>query len=124
MAGAPGGSTVAVTAQREHAGQLFSPDRLAGDDRLADDEELFAVGQDLALIGLRLDPDRLTAALDDAALTDAEPAAGPTAWAEFSDPFPVWQTAGDRADPADTAKGTHRRDGASPSRASDDQCSS
>lgn len=87
-----------VTAQWEHAGQMFSLNPLAGDDRLADDEELLAVGQDLALIGLRLDPDRLTAALDDAALTDAELAAGPTAWAGFSDPFPLWQTAGDRAD--------------------------
>lgn len=87
-----------VTAQWEHAGQMFSLNPLAGDDRLTDDEELLAVGQDLALIGLRLDPDRLTAALDDAALTDAELAAGPTAWAGFSDPFPAWQTADDRAD--------------------------
>lgn len=87
-----------VTAQWEHVGRMFSLDPLAGDDRLADDEELLAVGQDLALIGLRLERDRLAPALDDAALTDDELAAGPTAWSEFADPFPVWQTAGDRAD--------------------------
>ena len=87
-----------VVAQWEHAGQMFSLNPLAGDDRLADDEELLAVGQDLALIGLRLGHDRLASALDDAALTDAELAAGPAVWAGFADPFPVWQTAGDRAD--------------------------
>lgn len=88
-----------VTAQWEHAGQMFSLNPLAGDDsRLADDEQLLAVGQDLALIGLRLEPDRLATALDDAALTDAELAAGPTAWAGFADPFPIWQTATDLAD--------------------------
>ncbi|WP_397558257.1 GTP-binding protein [Microbacterium alkaliflavum] len=87
-----------VAAQWEHVGQMFSLNPLGDDDRLANDEELLAVGQDLALIGLRLDPDRLAAALDDAALTDPELAAGPTAWAGFADPFPVWQTATDRAD--------------------------
>lgn len=87
-----------VTAQWEHAGRMFALNPLTGDDRLADDDELLAVGQDLALIGLRVEPNRLAAALDDAALTDAELAAGPTAWAGFADPFPVWQTATDRAD--------------------------
>lgn len=87
-----------VVAQWEHAGQMFSLNPLRDDSLLADDEELLAVGQDLALIGLRLGSDRLAAALDDAALTDAELAAGPTAWAGFADPFPVWQTATDQAD--------------------------
>ncbi|WP_336632732.1 MULTISPECIES: GTP-binding protein [unclassified Microbacterium] len=87
-----------VTAQWEHAGRMFSLHPLVGDDRLTDDEELLAVGQDLALIGVHLDLERLTSALDDAALTDAELAAGSTAWAGFPDPFPAWQTAGDRAD--------------------------
>lgn len=87
-----------VIAQWEHVGQMLSLTPLGGDDRLAEDEELLAIGQDLALIGLRLEPDRLAAALDDAALTDAELAAGPMAWAGFADPFPIWQTAPGRAD--------------------------
>ncbi|MEZ3161330.1 GTP-binding protein [Microbacterium sp. BWT-B31] len=87
-----------VVAQWEHAGQMFSLNPLSDDSRLADDEELLAVGQDLAFIGLRLECDRLAAAMDNAALTDAELAAGPMAWAGFADPFPIWQTATDRAD--------------------------
>lgn len=77
---------------------MFSLAPVAVDGWIADDEELLAIGQDLALIGIHLDPDRLVAALDDAALSDAELAAGPGAWAAFPDPFPTWQTAGDRAD--------------------------
>ncbi len=87
-----------ITAQWEHTGQMFTLTPLSDDTRLADDEELLSVGQDLALIGLHLAEDRLAAALDDAALTDAELAAGPTVWARFADPFPAWQTATDRAD--------------------------
>lgn len=82
-----------VVAQWEHVGQMISLNPLGDDDRLAEDEELLAIGQDLALIGLRLEPDRLAAAL-----TDAELTAGPMAWAGFADPFPIWQTAPDRAD--------------------------
>lgn len=87
-----------LAAQWEHAGRMFSLNPLGDDRGLADDEELLAVGQDLAFIGLRLESDPLAAALDDAALTDAELTAGPTAWAGFADPFPIWLTAGDRAD--------------------------
>ncbi|MGO2110337.1 MAG: GTP-binding protein [Pseudoclavibacter sp.] len=54
--------------------------------------ELVAFGQELAIIGIDLDHDGLTAALDAVALTDAELAAGPAAWAEFSDSFPAWPT--------------------------------
>ena len=77
---------------------MFTLTPLSDDTRLADDDELLSVGQDLAFIGLHLAEDRLAAALDDAALTDAELAAGPTVWARFVDPFPTWQTATDRAD--------------------------
>lgn len=87
-----------VTAQWEHAGQVFSLDPLAGHDRLRDDEELLALGQDLVFIGLGLERDRLTSALDGTALTDAELTAGPTTWAGFADPFPAWHTIGDRTD--------------------------
>ncbi|MFT4280591.1 GTP-binding protein [Microbacterium sp.] len=87
-----------ITAQWDHVGQMFSLNPLAADDRLADGEELLAVGQDLAFIGLRVDADRLTAALDGAALTDEELTTGPTAWMGFADPFPDWQIATDRAD--------------------------
>lgn len=87
-----------ITAQWEHTGQMFTLTPLSDDTRLADDDELLSVGQDLAFIGLHLAEDRLAAALDDAALTDAELAAGPTVWARFADPFPAWQTATDRAD--------------------------
>lgn len=87
-----------VTAQWEHVGRMFSLVPLADDGRMTDDEELLAVGQDLAIIGLGLRTEQLTLALDDAALSDAEFAAGPAAWAQFADPFPIWRTADERAD--------------------------
>lgn len=87
-----------VVAQWEHVGRVISLSPLATDDRLEDDEELLALGQDLAFIGIRLDRDGLVAALDEAALTDQELAAGPAAWTAFPDPFPVWATAPDRSE--------------------------
>lgn len=40
--------------------------------------------------GLGLDRTGLAAALDAAALADAELIAGPAAWHGFEDPFPAW----------------------------------
>lgn len=82
-----------ITAQWEHVGQMISFEPLALDDRLGDDDELLALGQDLAFTGLDLNAGGLRATLDEATLTDAELADGPTAWARFPDSFPVWATA-------------------------------
>ncbi len=87
-----------VIAQWEHVGRVISLDPLAIDHHPDDDGELLALGQDLAIIGLDLDHERLSAALDEAALTDEEFAAGPRAWRAFADPFPVWATAADRSE--------------------------
>ncbi|MDR2320431.1 MAG: GTP-binding protein [Microbacterium sp.] len=86
-----------IVAQWLHVGRVISLDPVAEDAELRDDEELLALGQDLAFIGIDLDRPSLTAALDAAALDDAEIAAGPTAWAGFADPFPAWRTADDRS---------------------------
>ena len=80
-----------VVAQWEHVGRTICLDPLAADAELDVDEELLALGQELAVIGLDLDAAGLTAALDGAALTDAELAAGPVSWAGFADPFPAWR---------------------------------
>ncbi|MFT4234239.1 MAG: GTP-binding protein [Microbacterium sp.] len=85
-----------VVAQWEHVGRVISLSPLAIDDRIEDGDELLALGQDLAFVGLDLDHDGLVAALDEAALTDAELAAGPAAWAAFPDPFPAWVRVTDR----------------------------
>lgn len=87
-----------VTAHWQHVGRMISFLPLTEDDRLDDGEELLAVGQDLAFIGLDLDQDALRAALDDTVLNDEEFAAGPAAWAALEDPFPAWKTAPDRAE--------------------------
>ena len=77
------------------AGDPAGPER----DTTAGDPGPVALGQELAFIGLDLDREALAAALDAAALTDAELAAGPTVWAAFDDPFPAWVPADDRAEP-------------------------
>ncbi|MFT4305598.1 MAG: GTP-binding protein [Microbacterium sp.] len=87
-----------VVAQWDHVGRVFSLNPLAVDDRLEDEEELLALGQDLAIVGIGLDRDGLTAALDEAALSDEELAAGPAAWAAFPDPFPFWALATERSE--------------------------
>jgi G3E family GTPase len=46
--------------------------------------------QELALSGVALDVDALTARFDACLLSDAEMAAGPAAWARLPDPFPRW----------------------------------
>lgn len=86
-----------LVAQWDHVGRMISFEPLSRDDELGDGEELLAVGQDLAIIGIDLDQEGLTRALDEAALDDGELAAGPKAWAGFVDPFPTWPAAGDRA---------------------------
>lgn len=87
-----------VTARWNHVGRMIAFSPLARDEDLGEQDELLALGQDLGIIGLDLDVPALTAALDDAALTDDELAAGPTAWAEFRDPFPAWPTVDEHTD--------------------------
>lgn len=74
-----------------HVGRVISLEPIGGDEVSAAGE-LLAIGQDLAFIGVDLDTAGLTAALDAAALTDAEFAAGPGTWQQFPDPFPEWLT--------------------------------
>ncbi|AHH19892.1 putative cobalamin synthesis protein [Nocardia nova SH22a] len=47
-------------------------------------------GQEIVLIGVKLDRERIREVLDAALLTDAEFAAGPGVWATYPDPFPSW----------------------------------
>ncbi|MEU4318762.1 GTP-binding protein [Nocardia fluminea] len=47
-------------------------------------------GQELVFIGVRLDAPAVRGELDAALLTDAEFAAGPSAWTGYADPFPEW----------------------------------
>ena len=82
-----------IVAQWDHVGCMFSLVPLAADDQLGGDEELLAIGQELAFIGLDLEVERLRAELDDAVLTDAEFAAGSGSWLSFADPFPPWHIA-------------------------------
>ena len=46
--------------------------------------------QELVLIGIDIDSDRLKAAFDQCLLTDAEFNAGPAAWRRYRDPFESW----------------------------------
>lgn len=82
----------------EHVGQTISFFPLLEDGSADDEDELLAIGQDLAFIGIDLRERALRAALDDAALSDAELAAGPTLWTSFPDPFPAWQSVPDRSE--------------------------
>jgi len=82
----------------EHAGRAIALTPLAADGRLDEDEELLALGQDLAIIGIDLDAGSLMAALDEAAVDDGEFAAGASAWHLFPDPFPVWTAASEHGD--------------------------
>lgn len=95
-----------LTGRWDHVGRMVSLEPIAGDDALdealgealGEENELLAFGQDLALTGLDLDRQALTAALDEAVLDDDELAAGPAAWRGFPDPFPAWSTIADRAE--------------------------
>lgn len=82
-----------IVGEWNHVGSMISFEPLALAARHHDADEVLAIGQDLAIIGLDLDVTALTAALDDAALTDDEFATGPEAWAKFPDPYPAWDTA-------------------------------
>lgn len=87
-----------MTGGWEQAGPTIALSPLRDDDRLQEDEDPLSFGQDLGFIGLDLDGLALITALDHAALSDAELAAGPRAWRAFPDPFPAWQIVPDRAD--------------------------
>lgn len=82
-----------ITAHWNQVGGSLSLFPAAFDHQLSAEDEPLAFGQDLALIGIDLDTDRLTEDLDWAALTNLELAQGPTLWATFPDPFPEWRTA-------------------------------
>lgn len=62
---------------------------------MGNDDEILALGQDIAFTGIDLDRSALSAALDSVALNDAEFSAGPSAWARMPDPLPVWDSATD-----------------------------
>ncbi len=49
-----------------------------------------APGQEVVLIGVRLDKSGVRTLLESALLTDAEYAAGPRQWANYPDPLPAW----------------------------------
>lgn len=59
-------------------------------DPLPADEGWDATNQEIVFTGMRLSGERIEAALDSAALTDAELVAGPSAWRGFADPLPRW----------------------------------
>ena len=75
------------TAHWDQAGRSLSFEHLARD---TEHDELLAIGQDLAFIGVDLDRRRLSAALDSCALDDSELIAGPSRWQQYADPFPEW----------------------------------
>ncbi|WP_051297461.1 GTP-binding protein [Brevibacterium album] len=83
-----------VTAQWNQVGDTLSLAPAAIDHQLTAEDEPLAFGQDLAFIGLDLDPESLIRDLDAATLTDAELLAGPQVWATFRDPFPAWHGVG------------------------------
>ncbi|MFD4369135.1 GTP-binding protein [Rhodococcus sp. NPDC058521] len=80
-----------VTAQWSQVGGVISFEPLARDGV---DEELLAVGQDIAFIGVQLDRSGLIDVLDACALRDDELRAGPAFWDRLTDPFPRWHEYG------------------------------
>lgn len=80
----------AITARWDQTGSRFSLSPLADDVHAAELPVPGTPGQDLVFFGLGLDRTGLAAALDAAALADAELIAGPAAWHGFEDPFPAW----------------------------------
>lgn len=85
-------------ARWDHVGRMISFSPMPEHDVSEPDEEILAVGQDLAIIGVDLDASRLVDALDSVALTDEELIAGPQVWSSFLDPFPAWPAVADRAE--------------------------
>lgn len=79
-------------ARWDHVGQVCSIDPVTPAQAPEAAVKMAATGQDLAFFGLDLQVEALRTALDDAALTDAELTAGPSTWAQFTDPFPAWRS--------------------------------
>ncbi|KTR96300.1 hypothetical protein NS220_02975 [Microbacterium testaceum] len=73
-----------ILARWEHVGSAMWIEPIGADDGR------MGLGQEIAFTGLDLSAPRLAHILDGAALTDAEFAAGPSAWASFPDPLPAW----------------------------------
>ncbi len=73
-----------ILARWEHVGSAVWLEPIGADDGR------MGLGQEIAFTGLDLSAPRLAHILDAAALTDAEFAAGPSAWASFPDPLPAW----------------------------------
>ena len=81
-----------ITAHWSHVGSRLTLFPAAFDRQYTAEDEPLAFGQDLALIGIGLEPEQVMAGFDDAALTDQELTGGPALWATFEDPFPEWRT--------------------------------
>jgi len=58
--------------------------------RRAAQQGVLLAGQEIVMIGIRLDRPTVAAALESALLTDTELAAGPRSWANDADPLPSW----------------------------------
>ena len=71
----------------EHVGSAMWIEPLGADDGC------MGMGQEIAFTGLDLSAPKLAHLLDQAALTDDELAAGPSAWVTFDDPLPAWPAA-------------------------------
>lgn len=84
-----------IVGEWEHAGGALALHPLMADAQLDADDKLLAIGQQLAFFGIDLDAPGLFAALDEAALTDAEFTRGAESWQTMTDPFPLWAHAND-----------------------------
>ena len=82
------------SAHWDHAGREITFSPLAPDG----DDELTALGQEIALIGVDINRSALVQELDGAALTDKELAEGPRTWARYPDPLPEWTPSADHAE--------------------------
>lgn len=76
-----------ILARWEHVGSAMWIEPLGADDGR------MGLGQEIAFTGLDLSAPKLAHVLDQAAVTDDELAAGPSAWATFDDPLPAWPAA-------------------------------
>jgi len=55
------------------------------------DDEVGDCRQEIVLIGVEMDREKIEASLDAALVTDEEMAAGPEHWVQFEDPIPSWE---------------------------------
>ena len=85
-------------ARWDHVGRMISFSPMPAHDVADPDDEVLALFQGLAIIGIDLDVARLVEALDSVALSDDELIAGPQVWSSFLDPFPAWPTVVDRTE--------------------------